>query len=76
MLLPIKGIGNWTIDLILLFTLRREDVLPVDDFHLKKVMTQVYEIAGDVNLKTEILNISEYWRPYRSAAVLYLLESE
>lgn len=72
LLLQVKGIGNWTVDMILLFSLQRPDVFPLDDMHLKKIMANLYEIEGD--LKTEMLDIAEYWKPYRSTGVLYLLE--
>lgn len=70
----IKGIGNWTIDMILLYTLQREDIVPFDDFHLKKVMKSVYKIEDDATLKKEMQYIAEDWKPYCSIAVLYLLE--
>lgn len=71
----IKGIGNWTIDMILLFTLQRSDVFPIDDLQLKKAMRKVYEIDESENLKKEMEYISNDWKPYRSTAVLYLLEN-
>jgi DNA-3-methyladenine glycosylase II len=71
----IKGIGNWTIDMILLFTLQRSDVFPIDDLQLKKAMRQVYEIDENENLKKEMEYIADGWKPYRSTAVLYLLEN-
>ncbi|MDP5230079.1 MAG: hypothetical protein NWQ38_06770 [Cellulophaga sp.] len=73
-LLNIKGIGNWTVDMILLYTLQRPNIFPVGDFHLKKIMKQVYEIQDNENLKKEMLDIAEEWKPYQSIAVLYLLE--
>lgn len=72
LLSSVKGVGNWTIDMILLFTLQRADVFPVDDMHLKKAMVSLYEI--EANEKKEMLDIAEDWRPYRSFGVLYLLE--
>ncbi|GAB5476144.1 MAG: DNA-3-methyladenine glycosylase [Maribacter sp.] len=72
-LTKIKGVGNWTIDMILLFTLQRENIFPKDDFHLKKIMKRVYEISEDKNLEKEMQYIAEDWQPYSSIAVLYLL---
>jgi DNA-3-methyladenine glycosylase II len=74
-LLKIKGIGNWTVDMILLFTLQRVDIFPIDDLQLKKTMRKVYEIGESENLKKEMELISDEWKPYRSTAVLYLLEN-
>ncbi len=76
LLSQIKGIGNWTIDMILLFTLQRQDVFPIDDFHLKKAMANLYELnlENKKNLKKEMVLISQNWKPYRSTAVLYLLD--
>lgn len=68
----IKGVGNWTIDMILFYTLNREDVFPVDDMHLKKAMISLYEI--EQNEKKEMLEIAEDWRPYRSYGVISILD--
>lgn len=75
LLIKIKGIGNWTIDMILLFTLQRSDIFPIDDLQLKKAIRKVYEIDENENLKKEMEYISDDWKPYRSTAVLYLLEN-
>ncbi|WP_422106515.1 DNA-3-methyladenine glycosylase family protein [Winogradskyella sp.] len=74
LLINIKGIGNWTIDMILLFTLQRENIVPLDDFHLKKAVKTIYNIQDDQNLKEEMQYLAEDWAPYGSVAVLYLLE--
>ena len=70
---PIKGVGDWTIDMILLFTLRRPDIFNPDDYHLKKIMSQVYQIPADSSLKSSMIDISKNWIPHRSLAVMYLL---
>ena len=75
LLKEIKGIGNWTIEMILLFTLQRPNVFPVDDLQLKKAMQKIYEIDKSDNLKREMLYIADDWQPYSSTAVLYLLEN-
>lgn len=67
----IKGIGKWTIDMILLFTLERPNVFPVDDYHLKIVMTSLYALS-DSKLKTQMKKVAENWSPYQSLAVKYL----
>jgi DNA-3-methyladenine glycosylase II len=69
----IKGIGNWTIDMILLYTLQRPDVFPYDDFHLKEIMVKLYGLNPNVKLKAQMLAISEAWGDHKSLAVNYLL---
>ncbi|MBC7525768.1 MAG: hypothetical protein H7239_15185 [Flavobacterium sp.] len=75
LLKEVKGVGNWTVDMILLYTLQRPNIFPTDDLQLKKVMRKVYEIDEHENLKKEMEFIADDWKPYRSTAVLYLLEN-
>ena len=70
----IKGIGPWTVDMILLYTLGRPDVFPVDDYHLKQIMVSLYGLDPNSKLKTQMLEVSEKWKPNRSLAVKYVLE--
>jgi DNA-3-methyladenine glycosylase II len=74
MLLSIKGIGSWTIDMILVYTLQRPDVFPVDDYGLKKAMTALYGLNPNEHLKRQMTAIAEAWRPHRSLACRYLWE--
>jgi DNA-3-methyladenine glycosylase II len=69
----IKGIGKWTIDMILLYTLQRPDVFPYDDFHLKEIMVKLYGLNPNVKLKAQMLDIAEAWGEHKSLAVKYLL---
>ncbi|MCU0444589.1 MAG: hypothetical protein MUE85_06685 [Microscillaceae bacterium] len=69
----IKGIGQWTIDMILLYTLQRPNIFPADDFHLKEIMTRVYGLTAGAKLKKQMLNVAEAWYPHKSLAVRYLL---
>lgn len=69
----IKGIGKWTIDMILLYTLQRPDIFPYDDFHLKQIMVSLYGLDEKVKLKAQMLKIAEKWEDQKSLAVLYLL---
>ena len=71
-LAALKGIGDWTIDMILLYTLSRPDVFPAGDYHLKKMMSSLYNLNEDATLKSHMTAIAESWRPYRSHAVLKL----
>jgi DNA-3-methyladenine glycosylase II len=72
-LTEIKGVGKWTVEMILIFTLERLDVLPLGDLAIRNRMIQLYEvtITGRA-LKPELTEIAESWRPYRSVACQYL----
>jgi len=74
LLSKIKGIGNWTIEMFLIFSLQREDVFSYGDIVLRKSINKLY---GDGNnlTKTEIEKIAYNWRPYQSYACLYLWKS-
>ncbi|MEY4539625.1 MAG: hypothetical protein RLZZ306_1382 [Bacteroidota bacterium] len=69
----IKGIGKWTIDMILLYTLQRPNVFPCDDFHLKEIMIKLYGLDPNVKLKAQMIDISNTWGEHKSLAVRYLL---
>jgi DNA-3-methyladenine glycosylase II len=69
-----KGIGRWSIDMILLYTLQRPNIFPYDDYHLKRIMTEVYKLNPRHKLKQQMLEIAEKWGDHKSLAVLYLLE--
>ena len=69
----IKGIGKWTIDMILLYTLQRPNVFPADDFHLKEIMVKLYGLNPNVRLKAQMMDIANDWGTHKSLAVRYLL---
>lgn len=69
----IKGIGKWTIDMILLYTLQRPTIFPDDDFHLKQIMVGLYRLNPTIKLKAQMIAISNNWGEQKSLAVLYLL---
>jgi DNA-3-methyladenine glycosylase II len=69
----VKGIGKWTIDMILLYTLQRPCVFPYDDFHLKQIMISLYGLNPNSKLKAQMIDISNDWGGYKSPAVKYLL---
>ncbi len=72
-LTQIKGVGNWTVEMILMFTLKRMDVLPLDDLVVKNGIVQLYGVEEKGRaLKKRLLEIAEPWRPYRTVASLYL----
>ncbi len=72
-LTQIKGVGQWTVEMILMFTLKRMDVLPLDDLVVKNSMIAMYKVEEKGRaLKKRLLAIAEPWRPYRTVASLYL----
>jgi 3-methyladenine DNA glycosylase/8-oxoguanine DNA glycosylase len=70
-LVPIRGIGRWTVEMLLIFTVGRLDVLAVDDFALKKSLMLLYKMKEMPNRK-KFHQIGEKWRPYRTLACWYL----
>lgn len=70
----VRGIGRWTAEMVLLFTLRRPDVLPVDDLGLRTAVQRAYGLAERPG-RAELLSLGERWRPFRSVATLYLWRS-
>ncbi len=72
-LTTIKGIGQWTVEMILIFTLNRLDVLPLDDLAIKNGMIKRYEVTETGRyLKPALTEIASHWQPYRSIACRYL----
>ena len=72
-LMQIKGVGKWTVEMILMFTLKRLDVLPLDDLVIKNSMIKLYGVEGKgKELTKKLIQIAEAWRPYRSVACYYL----
>lgn len=71
-LTAIKGISNWTADMILLHTLDRPNIFPIDDYHLKQIIPKLYPINPGNSMKKELKAIAENWHPYQSVAVKYL----
>lgn len=73
LLTQIKGVGKWTVEMILMFVLSREDVLPVLDLGIQQGIQQLYGIQAEKKeLYAKMEEISQAWRPYRSIACLYL----
>ncbi len=73
-LTKILGIGRWTADMFLIFTLLRGDVLPLGDVGLQRAMGTHYRGGGKLE-SLEMERIAEAWRPWRSVAVWYLWRS-
>jgi DNA-3-methyladenine glycosylase II len=69
----IRGIGRWTTDMILLYTLHRPDIFPYDDYHLHQIMPKLYGLDPKNKLTEKMKAIAEHWKGNRSLGVLYLL---
>ena len=74
LLTQIKGVGKWTVEMILMFTLGREDVFALDDLGLKQGVIKLYNLKETDKklLQKKIETISLKWRPYRTYASRYL----
>lgn len=70
-LVPVRGIGRWTVEMMLMFRLGRPDVLPVDDLGIRKG-AQVLDRLDALPTPRELLVRGERWGPYRTWASLYL----
>ena len=73
-LTEIKGVGRWTVEMLLMFTLGRPDVFAVDDFGIQQSMIKLYKLdpSDKKELKSRMLTISKKWSPYRTYACLHL----
>src|SRR5262249_40345024 len=73
-LTAIHGVGRWTVEMLLIFTLGRLDVLPVDDFGVREGVRLAYGRRTRPTPKA-LAAYGERWRPYRSIAAWYLLKA-
>lgn len=72
-LTKIKGVGKWTVEMLMMFSLNREDVFPIDDLGIQNGMKKLYSLNDDKKkLKQEMILIAEKWRPHRTLASLYI----
>ncbi|MBS4043569.1 MAG: DNA-3-methyladenine glycosylase 2 family protein [Chitinophagaceae bacterium] len=74
LLTQIKGVGSWTVEMLLMFALGREDVFAVDDLGIQQAMTKIYKLdaADKKAMKQKMITISQKWSPYRTYACLHL----
>ena len=72
-LTQIKGVGRWTVEMLLMFAFDRKDVFSTDDLGIQQAMKKLYgmEHSGR-ELKNRMLEVAENWRPYRSIVCKYL----
>jgi len=72
-LTAIKGVGKWTVEMLLIFVLQRPDVLSVDDLGIQQGIKKIYNLTTEgKELKKEMQEIAEKWRPNRSLACRYV----
>jgi DNA-3-methyladenine glycosylase II len=74
LLTQINGIGKWTVEMLLMFTLGRPDVFAVDDYGIQLAMKKLYGLddGNKKELKEKMLKISSKWSPYRTYACMHL----
>ena len=73
-LVKVKGIGRWTAEMFLIFSLQREDVFPLNDLGVKKAIQKLYNLS-DLPTQEYMIEVSSKWKPYRSIATWYLWKS-
>lgn len=73
-LTQIKGVGRWTVEMQMMFTMGREDIFSMDDLGIQNAMIDLYRIRTNdkKKLKQKMLKISEQWAPYRTYACMHL----
>lgn len=74
MLTQIKGVGRWTSEMVLMFSMGREDIFAVDDLGIQQQMCKLYKIdmASKKEMKLKMQQVAENWKPYRTYACRYL----
>jgi len=73
LLTQIKGVGRWTVEMLLMFPLNRPDVFPADDLGIQIAMKRLYGLrTTGPRLRRRMTEIAEAWRPHRTLACKYL----
>nr|WP_232345494.1 DNA-3-methyladenine glycosylase [Paenactinomyces guangxiensis] len=73
-LLPIRGVGRWTVECVMLFGLGRPDLLPAADIGLRNAVRKVYDLA-EQPIEDKVRELGEPWSPFRSYATFYLWDT-
>ena len=73
-LTQVKGIGRWTAEMFLIFTLGRQDILPLNDLGILKAVEKAYALGGTPSAQM-LEGMGRRWQPYRSVAAWYLWAS-
>jgi len=73
LLTQIKGVGKWTVEMLLMFALGREDIFSIDDYGVQSAMIKMYKLQklDKKQLREKLLKISDKWSPYRTYGCLY-----
>ncbi len=69
----IKGVGKWTVEMLLMFALGREDIFSIDDYGVRSAMIKIYKLEklDKKKLNEKLFKISAKWSPYRTYGCLY-----
>ena len=73
-LVKLRGVGRWTVEMLLIFALLRKDVFPIDDIGLIRGMEKLYN-NGHTLEQSQLYEISDNWKPYRTLGVWYIWRS-
>ena len=73
-LVQVKGIGRWTAEMFLIFSLNRPDLLPVDDLGLRSGVQKIYKLKSAPDTR-KLREIGANWKPYESFATWYCWRS-
>ncbi len=72
-LTQIKGVGKWTVQMILMFPMDRQNVFPIDDLGIQNVMKKLYQLDFEKKeLKQKLNELAENWHPYKTLASKYI----
>lgn len=73
LLTQIKGVGKWTVEMLLMFALGREDIFSIDDYGVRSAMIKIYKLEKleKKKLYEKLINISDKWSPYKTFGCLY-----
>lgn len=73
LLTQIKGVGKWTVEMLMMFALGREDIFSIDDYGVQSAMIKIYKLQKleKKQLREKLIKISDKWSPYRTYGCLY-----
>lgn len=73
-LVQIKGVGRWTVEMLLMFALNRPDILPLDDLGIQNGIIRLYNLkhSNKKDLLIQMSRVAESWRPHRTLACKYI----
>ncbi len=74
LLTQIKGVGKWTVEMLLMFTLGREDVFAIDDYGIQSAIKKLYKFddSNKKEFREKMLKLAAKWSPYRTYACMHL----